>query len=118
MASSPVSATFKIKRHARRPYLRLFVKDSDGNAFDFSGATGVRFQMKDEEDAAKVTDGAAEIEDAAGGILRYKWEPGNTDTAGDFFGEFDVDYPASETLTVPLDGDLLIKIKADVNNAG
>jgi len=116
--SSPVSATFKIKRHARRPYLRLLVKDSDGNPFDFTGALSAKFQMKNSDGTMVITDGAGEIESpATSGVLRYEWEPGDTDTAGDYYAEFDVSYAASDNLTLPIDGDLLVKIKEDVNDA-
>jgi len=115
--SVPTSAKFVIKRHARRPYLRLLVKDSSGDPFDFTGAVDVKFVMKDEDDVLKI-DAVATIESPpTTGVLRYEWAAGDTDTSGEFHAEFDVNYGAGEILTIPLDGDLLVRIYEDVNNA-
>lgn len=117
--SVPKSLRFVIKRHARRPYIECNVKYKSGGAFDFTGASGVTFSMKDDEGVLTIDSKAAEFADANPtlGKLRYKWEAGDTDTSGDYTAEFDVIYPASENMTLPLDGDINVKIYADVNNA-
>jgi len=116
--SGPVSAKFRIKRHARRPYLMLSIKDADGVAFDLTGASFAKFQMKDDEGNMKITDGSGTIvSPPTSGILKYQWQTGDTDTEGNFYAEFDIEYSAGDDLTVPVDGDILIMIKEDVNNA-
>lgn len=111
----PASVRFVIKRHAHRPYLRLYVTDKDGNPFDFSSATGVIFLMYDSDGVEKVNAAATIVSPATGGILQYTWQGTDTDTAGEFKAEFDVSY-AGELLTLPLDGVIEVKIYEDVND--
>lgn len=115
----PKPLRFIIKRHARRPFLELQVSDSDGNPYDFTGASSVVFSMKSEESLLVIDQKIAEFVDGdlTLGKLRYKWEATDTTVAGDYCGEFDVIYPASENLTLPIDGDIRIKIHEDVNDA-
>jgi hypothetical protein len=95
------------------------VKQADGSAFNFTGATGVKFSMKDQAGALKIDSAVAEFKDADPtlGRLQYKWVTADTDTEGDYCAEFDVQYPASEELTVPINGDIRVQIYADVNDA-
>jgi hypothetical protein len=119
MGAVPRPLRFLIKRHATRPYIELLVKNSDGTAFDFTGASEVLFSMKDQDDVLKIDSVAAEFDadDPTLGKLRYKWVKADTDTEGEFNAEFDVNYPGSETLTVPVDGDIRVKVYTDVNDA-
>lgn len=116
MSSVPITARFVIKRHSRRPYLRLQVNDSDGNAFDFTGAIGVTFIMYDEDGVEKVKSAGVIETPVTSGVLRYEWQALDVDTEGDFKAEFDVDYGAGEPMTLPLDGYLLVKIYADLDD--
>ena len=117
MSELPVVATFVTKRHSRRPYLRLQVNDSDGNPFDFTGAVSVTFLMYTEAGVEKV-DYAGVIESPPTlGILKYQWLAADVNTAGNFSAEFDVDWGAGETQTIPLDGVLRIRINEDLDNA-
>lgn len=117
MGSVPVAATFAIKRNARRPYLRVFVKNEAGTAFDFTGAASVTFLMYDVA-GIEVISAAAIIEaPATTGVLAYQWAAGDTNVSGEFRAEFDVDYGGGEILTVPVRGNILIRIYDDLNNA-
>lgn len=111
---------FVIKRHARRPYLRLQVTsvDSEGNEseFDFTGAVGATFLMYDAGNVQKVSAAGTIESPETSGVLRYAWQAGDTDTAGEFRAEFDVDYGGGETLTVPVNGHLMVRIYEDLND--
>ncbi len=115
----PKPLRFIIKRHSTRPYMELYVKQADGTAFDFTGAIGVKFSMKDEDGVLKIDGATAEFADADPtlGKLQYKWSTADTNTEGNYCAEFDVQYAASEELTVPIDGDIRVKIYEDVNDA-
>jgi hypothetical protein len=115
----PKPLRFVIKRHATRPYLELSVKNADGTAYDFTGASEVLFSMKDLDGALKIDGAAAEFDggDPTLGKVRYRWVKADTDTDGEYSAEFDVNYPGSETLTVPVDGDIRVKVYTDVNDA-
>jgi hypothetical protein len=113
----PPSVTFVTKRHARRPYFRLYVTDANGNPFDFSGAVSARFIMNNEDGVEKVNSLAVIESPSTLGYLRYEWKVGDTDTEGEFTAEFDVDYGAGEHMTLPLDGVIIVRIYADLDDA-
>jgi hypothetical protein len=117
--ATPVVLKVNKKRHSQRPYLRVRVQDSGGVAFDFTGAVGVTFVMytKAEEPVEKVNAPANIVGDPTGGILEYPWTASDVDTAGEFLAEFDVNYGAGEIMTLPENGNILITIFADVNDA-
>lgn len=116
MSGVPVAATFVIKRHARRPYLRLFVKDQNEDPFDFTGAASVNFYMYDSEGVVKVSSTGTIESPVTSGILRYAWGATDTDVAGEYRAEFDVVYTGGEKLTIPVKGNLAVRIYDDLNN--
>jgi hypothetical protein len=119
MASVPIIDHFKIKRNSTRPYLRIRVTNKDDNSlFDFTGALGVTFSMKDSEGGLKVSEKTAVIASpATSGILEYHWSSEDVDTEGEYVGEFDVSYGAGDTLTLPQDGNIRVTVFEDVNNS-
>jgi len=111
----PVVKTFLIKRNARKPFLRLLVKDEDGNAFDFSGAVDTTFLMY--LDGVEKVNAAGVLESPlTTGVLRYEWAAGDTDTEGEFQAEFEVNYGSGVKMTIPLDGHLAVRIHPDLDN--
>jgi len=112
-----MSTRFAMKRHDRRPVLRMTVtKKSDGTARDFTGATA-KFLMYDADGNEKVNATAAIESPPTDGVLRYDWAAGDTDTEGEFKAEFEVDYGGGDKLTIPNSGFLVIKIYEDLNDA-
>ena len=117
MSTVPVAAQFVIKRQARRPYIRLLVKDQNGDAFDFTGAVDATFLMYDSEGVEIISSPATLETPLTTGVVSYAWLDGDTDVAGEFRAEFDVNYGAGELLTIPVKGNLLVQIYEDLNNA-
>jgi hypothetical protein len=117
MAGVPSAATFTIKRHARRPYLRISVKDGSGDPFDLTGALNATFIMYDSLGVSKVSSPAVLPAPLTSGIVYYAWGPTDTNTAGEFRAEFDLVYAGGEKLTLPVKGNLSIRIYEDLNNA-
>lgn len=112
-----MSTRFAMKRHDRRPVLRMTVtKQSDGSALDFTGATA-KFLMYDSEGVEKVNAVAAIEAPPTSGILRYDWQAGDTDTEGEYKAEFEVDYGGGDKLTIPNADFLFVKIYEDLNNS-
>ena len=116
MGSVPVAARFVIKRHSQRPSLRMYVKNTitDG-PFDFTGATAVKFAMKDSSGNLVFSNPAVIESPSTSGYLRYNWGATDTQTAGEFRAEFDVSYGVGDKLTVPVKGNILVKIYEDVD---
>lgn len=117
MGNVPASARFVIKRNARRPFLRMYVKDQDDNAFDFTGALSAVFILSDSEGTLVFSKTAVIESPATSGYLSYEWGSGDTDTAGEYRGEFDVDYGGGQKLTVPVKGSIVVRIYEDLDNA-
>lgn len=90
---------FFIKQDDRRPSIRATLKDNEG-PIDLSSATDVKFRMS-RWGSNKVNLVACTIEDAVSGIVRYDWAAGDTDTPGDFQGEFRINWGSSVYQTVP-----------------
>jgi hypothetical protein len=117
--NTPIVLIVNKKRHSQRPYLRMRAQTSDGVAFDFTGAVGVTFVMytKAAEPEEKVNASAAFVGDLSDGVIEYQWASSDVDTAGEFLAEFDVDYGEGEIMTLPENGNILVTIFADVNDA-
>lgn len=116
MGKIPIAARFVIKRHARRPYLRMYVKNQDGNAFDFTGAVDVTFILSDADDTLVFTKTGIIETPVTSGYLKYEWAAGDTSVAGEYRAEFDVNYGGGQKLTVPTKGNILVKIYEDLDN--
>jgi hypothetical protein len=117
MPSVPAAATFSIKRHARRPYLRVAVKNKDGDAFDLTGATSASFILYSSDGTAKAVAPAVLVAPLTSGLIYYAWGATDTNTAGEFRAEFDITYTGGEKLTLPIKGNIVIRIYEDLNNA-
>ena len=117
MAGVPAAATFTIKRHARRPYLRISAKDKYGDPFDLTGALNATFIMYDSSGVAKVNSPAVLASPLTSGVVYYAWGATDTNTAGEFRAEFDIVYSGGEKLTLPVKGNLSVRIYEDLNNA-
>lgn len=90
---------FTIKQSDTSPSIQATLQDSDGNAVNINGAS-VRFHMK-AVGGAVVIDQPMTIVNAAGGIVRYDWQTGDTDTPGTYYVEFEVTYSDNTIETFP-----------------
>lgn len=110
-----MAETFAIKRGDRLPAIRATLKDAAGVAVDLSsGVTAIVFNMhRKSSQSPKVVRGVATTVTAASGIVEYAWAAGDTDTAGDYLGEFEVVYTSGKSLTYPNGGDIAIRVSQD-----
>jgi hypothetical protein len=113
---NPIVASLTIKRHSRMPYLRLLIKDKNGDPFPLTGAASVVFLMYSSGSTEKVNSPAI-LEDIPNGILRYEWAAEDVDTEGEYHAEFDITYDNGAKMTVPKDGVLLITVFEDLDNS-
>lgn len=104
---------FVIKRNDQEPALTVEVTDENGAPIDLTGATA-KFFMKDPRSTLKVNGAAATITDAANGKAQYAWAPGDTDTDGEFYGEFEFTLASGRRLTAPSDGYIRIVVRPDL----
>lgn len=110
----PHSATFFIKRNDDQPSLDVALRDDRNRAVELAGAT-VLFHMRNTaDDSTKIDSGSVTIIDASRGEVRYSWQSGDTDTEGNYEGEFEVTFAAGGVETFPNDSYIDIIIGEDV----
>lgn len=98
--------TFYIKTGDLLPAIRAQLLGAGGAIQKLPNGVTVRFHMND-ANGASVIDAAATIESESRGIARYDWVSGDTDTAGTYTAEFEVDI-AGKTMTFPNDGNIAV----------
>lgn len=106
-------ADFTIKEGDLLPELNAVLKDRNG-VVDLTGAT-LRFHMRvpGSSGTGKV-EAAATVVTAATGAVKYVWAGTDTDTAGEYYGEFQVTWGDTRKETFPNNGQLLIVVTADL----
>jgi len=104
-------ADFEIKSGDTSPAIESQLS-ADGSAIDLSGVSEVRFLMNlyGTEVVNDDTSGNVTITDAANGIVKYEWQPGDTDKAKAHKAEWEVEYSDGTIETFPNDGYINISI--------
>lgn len=82
--------TFYAKRGDRNPPLRATLIGADKAVANLTGITSVYFHMKDTSTGVVKVNAAASVVDAVTGSVKYEWGATDLDTAGTYFGEFEV----------------------------
>lgn len=82
------------------PSLTLLATYGDGTVVDLSAATAPRFLMRLAGDTELKVDATATITDGAAGEITYAWAEGDTDTAGRYEAQFQVELDG-KPLTLP-----------------
>lgn len=92
------------------PSLQAVLADSEGDAIDLTNAS-VRFHLTEPRGGDTIIDEPADIVDATGGLVRYRWHIDDTDDPGRYRAEFVVTYANEDVETFPNDGyhDVVIK---------
>lgn len=102
-----MSRNFKIKRNDLDPSIAY---ELTPRSVDLTGATVV-FNMKDSSGSVKVNRASGSIVTATGTpTVKYDWTSGDTDTAGTYYGEFEVTYASGRPGTFPNGDDEFIEI--------
>ena len=111
-------ADFYWKQHDTAPAIQFAFTDLNGNVppGSLTGAT-VKFFMKAAGSGTLKINGTATIVNSASWLFGYQPVVGDTDTAGDYEGEFQVTYSDGTKQTFPDPGYLDILITADLDGA-
>ena len=106
--------TFYIKQNDTRPELDVFLRDDKDSTINVTGAT-VKFNMRNASDnTVKVNNGSVTTVSSTSGRVKYSFSASDTDTAGNFDGEFQVTFVGGQVETFPNDGFIKVIITDDV----
>lgn len=104
---------FNIKQNDTSPSLGAQLLDGSKQIIDLTGAS-VRFHMKIAGGSAVAVDGAATVSNAAEGRVQYEWAAGDTTTAANYQGEFEVTYPNGTVETFPNSGYIVVRVIPEI----
>jgi hypothetical protein len=102
-----------MKRGDLYPHFRGRVLDGTTGQ-DLSTAVGVKFIMRDSSGTVVVDDAAIVEDDDEDGWVRYEWSSGDTDEAGNFDAEVEVEWVSGKPQTFPPDRYVKILIVGDL----
>jgi hypothetical protein len=107
-----------VKQGDTAPPVVRTLKDFDENPVNLTDADVV-FNMRrihgDQEPVIEA--GVVDIDgDPTSGVVTYEWQPGDTDEAGGFYGEFEVTFDDGSVETFPNDGYVRIAIVAELGS--
>ena len=106
--------TFYIKQNDTRPELDVFLRDDKDRSINVTGAT-VKFSMRNASDnSVKINLGSVTTVSSTSGRIKYSFSAADTDTAGNFDGEFQVTFVGGQIETFPNDGYIKVIITDDV----
>lgn len=112
-----MTPTYSIKRHDRAPSVTFVVLDADGFPQDLTEFTAVKFLMRKRNASTLSVEHAAAFEDKESGLVRYDWQAGDTEEAGTFFAEFELQAADGRKQTAPSRGLIRIDIAGDLDDA-
>ena len=88
---------------------------ANGQPANLTGNAGVKFTMAATPTALpKVNKGAMTVIDPLTGVVEYAWAEGDTDEAGDFLVEVEVDWGGGEFQSFPSKGYFSVTIEDDL----
>ncbi|MFA5636205.1 MAG: BppU family phage baseplate upper protein [Anaerovoracaceae bacterium] len=107
-------ADFHIKVGDTLPAIQGTLYQGDGTVISLVSASAVRFHMRKRGTSDLLVDGACEIVNASGGVVRYTWEEGDFSESGQYEAEFEVTFTSGDVATVPNNKHLSIVITAEL----
>ena len=106
--------TFYIKQNDTRPELDLFLRDDKDRSINITGAS-VKFSMRNAStNVVKISLAAVTTVSSTAGRVKYSFTAADTDTAGNFDGEFQVTFIGGQVETFPNDGYIKVIVTDDV----
>jgi hypothetical protein len=111
---------FYLKQHDLSPALKVRLLD-DTTPVDLTNAVAVQLLMRSRRTGLKVDAPmtvAPQNDPDTLGVVSYSWQPGDTDTPGDFQTEIQVTWPLGKPQTFPARGHITTVIEKDLGGPG
>lgn len=109
-------ADFTMKAHDQLPSIQASLLNGD-SPVDLTTAVSVKFIMAASPSGTVKVNSTAVIVDAPNGIVRYDWITADTNTVGNYQGEWQVTWPGAKQQSFPTTSYHSIAILADLDNA-
>jgi hypothetical protein len=108
------SPTFYIKQNDTRPELDVFLRDDKDRSINITGSI-IKFNLRNTSDnTTKINAGSVTTVSSTAGRVKYSFTTSDTDTSGNFDGEFQVTFVGGQVETFPNDGYIKVIITDDV----
>ena len=119
MIAAVANTVFTIKRGDTRPPLEITARDATGAVIDMTGGLTIQFQMKLRQHLANdvvplKVDSAGTFVDAPTGRIDYTFVGADTDTVGEYVGEFIYTASDGEPRTIPNPGFITVRVVQDL----
>lgn len=105
--------TFYIKQNDTRPIMSATLIDGDGSVVNLDGAS-VAFKMRAVGGSTAKVDASATVADATNGKVTFTFSASNTDTVGEYEGEFQVTFAGGGIQTYPNNKYIEIEVVDDI----
>lgn len=110
-------ARIVLKKDDLRPHVVATLTDATGSVVDLSTAVSVRFIMRAPGETTAKVDSTGSVLTAVSGEVGYAWALGDTNTAGVFQAEFEVNWGGSVYQTFPAEDYIEVEIVSDLGGA-
>ena len=104
----------EVKQNDRRPAASTTLLRGE-EVVSLVDATSVTFKMRPQTGVTKKVDSVANIMDATGGQVEYRWVLGDTDTVGTFLAEWEVVWNDGTPETFPTRDYDIVVIYSDLD---
>lgn len=108
-----MATDFFLKVGDTLPSIQATLQDANGDAVDITGSS-VTFIMTNKSTGVTAVEAVATIVTPGGGVVRYDWQDGDTDIAGPYKAEWEVEFAPNQVETFPNNAYLNIKITSDL----
>ena len=105
--------TFYIKQNDTRPIMSATLIDGNGSTVNLDGAT-VAFKMRAVGGSTAKVDASASIAEATKGKVTYTFTASDTNTVGEYEGEFEVTFAGGGIQTYPNNKYIEIEVVDDI----
>lgn len=109
-----MAADFTIKTGDTAPAIVGTLKDATLAVVNLTAANAVRFIMKNKATGVKVIDQPAVFTNAAGGVVTYQWQTGDTNTVATYTAEFEIAWSDGTFESFPNSKYIVVRVIADL----
>lgn len=109
-----MASQLTIKRGDTRPFFGVSLVDGSGVEVVLATNDSVRFSMRESSSQTVKVNRAVAVFEAGGGDVEYRWQAGDTDTAGEYECEWEVTFADGTIQTFPAYDYDLVYIEGDI----